>query len=117
MSTRHARPAPKAISELSSGLDVRLACRSGAFGGPTAGLAPGYVQGNLAILPRDWADEFLRFCNANPKPCPVLAVSETGNPSLTALADDLDIRTDLPRYRVWRNGEIVDEPQDVRAVW
>jgi uncharacterized protein YcsI (UPF0317 family) len=102
---------------LPSGLAARLACRSGAFDGPTAGLAPGYVQGNLAILPRDWADEFLRFCNANPKPCPVLAVSEAGDPALPALAADLDIRTDLPRYRVWRNGEIIDEPQDIGAVW
>ena len=117
MSTRQARLAPKAISELLSGLDVRLACRRGDFNGPTAGVAPGYVQGNLAILPRDWADEFLRFCNANPKPCPVLAVSETGSPLLPALAADLDIRTDLPRYRVWRDGEIADEPQDVRSVW
>jgi len=104
-------------SGLRTGLEARLACRTGAFDGPTAGVAPGYVQGNLAILPRDWADEFLRFCNANPKPCPVLAVSEPGNPALPTLAADLDIRTDLPRYRVWRDGEIASEPQDVRSVW
>jgi uncharacterized protein YcsI (UPF0317 family) len=102
---------------LRTGLEARLACRTGAFDGPTAGVAPGYVQGNLAILPRDWADEFLRFCNANPKPCPVLAVSEPGNPALPTLAADLDIRTDLPRYRVWRDGEIANEPQDVCSVW
>ncbi len=59
-----------------TGIAVRLQCRSGAFDGPTAGLAPGYVQGNLAILPRDWAEEFLRFCQANPKPCPLLGVSD-----------------------------------------
>jgi uncharacterized protein YcsI (UPF0317 family) len=109
--------AANAGHRLVSGLDVRLACRRGAFDGPTAGLAPGYVQGNLAILPRDWADEFLRFCNANPKPCPVLSVSEPGDPALPVLAADLDIRTDLPRYRVWQNGEVVSEPQDVRSVW
>ncbi|HML12380.1 MAG TPA: hypothetical protein VK456_03690, partial [Xanthobacteraceae bacterium] len=56
--------------EKTTGLAVRLAARAGALDRPTAGLAPGFVQGNLAILPRDWADEFLRFCHANPKPCP-----------------------------------------------
>jgi uncharacterized protein YcsI (UPF0317 family) len=110
-------PVASSGSVWTNGVDVRHACRAGIFDGATAGVAPGYVQGNLAILPRDWADEFLRFCNANPKPCPVLAVSEQGDPSLPSLGEDLDIRTDLPRYRVWRDGEIVDEPQDVRSVW
>ncbi len=85
--------------------------------GSTAGLAPGFVQGNLAVLPRDWADEFLRFCQANPKPCPVLGVSEPGSPHLPALAADLDIRTDLPRYRVWRDGDLIEEPRDLLALW
>jgi len=103
--------------EKTTGLAVRLAARAGALDRPTAGLAPGFVQGNLAILPRDWADEFLRFCHANPKPCPVLGVSEPGSPNVPALAADLDIRTDLPRYRVWRDGNLIDEPRDVLAVW
>jgi uncharacterized protein YcsI (UPF0317 family) len=98
-------------------LAVRLACRSGALDGLTAGLAPGYVQGNLAILPRDWAEDFLRFCQANPKPCPVLGVSDAGNPQVPVLGADLDIRTDLPRYRVWRDGVLADEPTDVRSIW
>jgi uncharacterized protein YcsI (UPF0317 family) len=102
---------------LQTGLDVRLACRSGGFDGPTTGLAPGYVQGNLAILPRDWAEEFLRFCIANPKPCPLLGISEPGDPRLATLGPDLDIRTDIGRYRVWRDGELAEEPEDVRAVW
>jgi len=102
---------------LATGHAVRLAARSGTLDGPTAGLAPGFVQGNLAILPRDWADEFLRFCQANPKPCPVLAVSEPGDPNIPALAADLDIRTDLPRYRVWRDGDLVDKPRDVLSLW
>ncbi len=75
------------------------------------------MQGNLAILPRDWADEFLRFCVANPKPCPLIGIAEPGDPRLPALAADLDIRTDLGRYRVWRNGELADEPADIRAAW
>lgn len=105
------------MSPLESGLEVRLTCRSGSYDGPTAGLAPGRVQGNLAILPRDWADDFLRFCQANPKPCPVLGVSEAGSPHIAALGANLDIRTDLPRYRVWREGELVDEPLDLKSVW
>jgi len=100
-----------------TGNDVRRMSRDGSLDAPTAGLAPGYVQGNLAILPRDWAEEFLRFCQQNPKPCPLLGVSEAGNPNIPALGEDLDIRTDIPRYRVWRNGELADEPRDVRSVW
>ncbi len=102
---------------LATGLDVRLAARSGALDGQTAGLAPGYVQGNLAILPRDWAEDFLRFCQANPKPCPVLGVSDAGDAAIPVLGADLDIRTDLPRYRVWRDGALVDEPRDISALW
>ncbi len=102
---------------LQTGRAVRLAARAGKFKGPTAGAAPGYVQGNLAILPESVAGEFLRFCHLNPKPCPLLAASAPGNFRLPTLADDLDLRTDLPRYRVFRHGELVDEPDDIRAHW
>jgi uncharacterized protein YcsI (UPF0317 family) len=102
---------------LETGLDVRLAARSGTLDAPTAGMAPGFVQGNLAILPREHAEDFLRFCHANPKPCPLLGVSEAGNPAIPALGSDLDIRTDIPRYRVWRDGELIDEPRDIKSVW
>ena len=105
------------VTSLRTGLEVRLSCRSGALDGATSGLAPGFVQGNLAILPRDWADDFLRFCQANPKPCPVIGVCDAGSPHVAALGADLDIRTDLPRYRVWRDGALVDEPRDLHAVW
>ena len=100
-----------------TGLDVRMACRSGGFTGHTTGLAHGFVQGNLAILPRDWAEDFLRYCTANPKACPVLGVSDPGSPHIAALGADLDIRTDLPRYRVWRDGEVVEKPTDIMAHW
>src|SRR5438874_10473824 len=110
-----------AVSEkpmpLATGLDVRLASRSGALDVPTAGLAPGFVQGNLAILPHEYAEDFLRFCHANPKPCPLLGVSEAGDPAIAALGSDLDIRTDIPRYRVWRDGELIDEPRDIKSEW
>jgi len=100
-----------------TGRDARLAIRSGQFSGQTAGVAPGYVQGNLAILPESLASDFLRFCQLNPKPCPLLAASNPGDFRLPTLADDLDIRTDISRYRVFRRGEVVDEPTDVRRHW
>jgi uncharacterized protein YcsI (UPF0317 family) len=100
-----------------TGRDARLAARGGEFKGQTAGVAPGYVQGNLAILPGSLAGDFLRFCQLNPKPCPLLAASAPGDYRLPTLAEDLDIRTDLPRYRVFRNGEVIDEPTDIRAYW
>ena len=96
---------------------ARLQARSGAFTGPTANLAPGHVQANLAILPRELANDFLLFCQRNPKPCPLVGVSEAGNPRLPSIGEDLDIRSDVPRYRVWRDGEVVEECTDVSHVW
>jgi len=96
---------------------ARLAIRAGEHRGPTAGLAPGFVQGNLAILPKLLAADFLRFCQLNPKSCPLIGMSAPGDPRVPVLGEDLDIRTDLPRYRVWRNGELTAEPQDLRDVW
>jgi uncharacterized protein YcsI (UPF0317 family) len=95
--------------------DVRTACRDGAAV-PTSGLAPGYTQANLVVLPRDWAYDFLLFAQRNPQPVPLLDVTDAGSPR-TVLAPDADLRTDLPRYRVWRDGELVDEPTDVTALW
>ena len=110
-------PTSSSNQPLDTGLAVRLACRRGMVRANTAGLARGYVQGNLAILPKALADEFLRFCQRNPKPCPVIGMSEPGDPAIPALAADLDIRTDLPRYRVWKSGELVDEPTDISRWW
>ncbi len=101
----------------SLGRAERLRIRSGTFTGPTSGVAPGNVQANLVILPRALANDFLRFAQANPKPCPVLAVSEPGEPTFPTLGREIDIRTDLPRYRVWKYGELVEEPTDIRDVW
>jgi uncharacterized protein YcsI (UPF0317 family) len=100
-----------------TGLDARLLSRQGGYVGPTTGLAPGYVQGNLAIMPADVASEFLRFCHLNPKPCPVIGLGEPGDPHLPQLAADLDIRTDLPRYRIWKDGVCIEEPTDIRSWW
>jgi uncharacterized protein YcsI (UPF0317 family) len=108
-----------AVSDVrgNAGQRERLRIRTGSFTGPTSGLAPGNVQANLVILPKELAHDFLRFAQANPKPCPVLAVSEAGEPRFPTLGSELDIRTDLPRYRVWRDGELIAEPTDVRDIW
>jgi uncharacterized protein YcsI (UPF0317 family) len=95
---------------------ARLDCRNG-MASSTAGIANGYVQGNLAILPEKYASAFHRFCQLNPKPCPIIGMSDVGNPMIPSLGTDLDIRTDVPRYRVWRDGEVVEEPTDVMAHW
>lgn len=96
--------------------DARLAYRSGKVG-VTAGVAPGFVQGNLAILPEKLAASFHRFCQLNPKPCPIIGMSEVGDPRIPALGIDLDLRTDLPRYRIWRDGKLAEEPTDIMAHW
>jgi uncharacterized protein YcsI (UPF0317 family) len=96
---------------------ARRAVRSGEWTAHTSGLAEGHVQGNVVILPGALAHDFLRYCQRNPKPCPLLAVSEPGRPDLPALGAGIDIRTDVPRYRVWRDGSIVEEPTDIRHVW
>jgi uncharacterized protein YcsI (UPF0317 family) len=100
-----------------TGHDVRRAARAGTLTGPTSGLAPGYVQGNLTAVPTDVADAFARFCALNPKPCPLIAVTETGVPHVPVLGDDIDLRTDLPSYRVWRDGILAEELTDVTHRW
>jgi uncharacterized protein YcsI (UPF0317 family) len=100
-----------------TGEAARRAIRNREWTGPTSGIAPGYVQGNLAILPEKLASDFMRFCQLNPKPCPVLAAGAPGDPHLPSLGADLDIRTDLCRYKVFRNGQVIDEPTDIKKHW
>jgi uncharacterized protein YcsI (UPF0317 family) len=83
---------------------------------PTAGWADGYAQANLVVLPRDDAFDFMLFAQRNPKPCPILDVTDPGSPG-TSLAPGADLRTDLPAYRVWEHGECVAEPADVSGYW
>ena len=101
----------------SSPADLRAAIRAGQFSGHTSGLAQRHVQGNVVILPAAFASDFLRFCQRNPKPCPVLAVGEPGDFSLPTLGAHIDMRSDLPRYRVWQGGVLTSEPTDVRSLW
>jgi len=97
--------------------EVRRAIRARRHTGHTAGLAPGYVQGNVVILPREYAEEFRAFCERNPKPCPLLAMSKPGDPRLPELGEDLDIRTDVARYRVFQDGTLAEEVDDLRRHW
>ena len=116
------RPIKGPISGLMSAIDhrspesIRLRCRDGSFTGQTAGVAPGRVQANLMIVPRDVAFDFLLFCQRNPKPCPLVEVLEAGRTE-SLLAPGSDLRTDLPGYRVWRDGVLADEPDDLVDLW
>jgi uncharacterized protein YcsI (UPF0317 family) len=96
---------------------LRAEIRAGRHATVTTGLAPGHVQANLAILPADWADEFAAFCAANPKPCPLIACSEPGDPALPGLGTGIDVRRDLPRYRVFRDGVLASEETDISHLW
>ncbi len=100
-----------------TGKEVRQLCRIGQLTAPTPGLASGYTQANLVILPASVGFDFLLFCHRNPKPCPLLDVTEVGNPEARYVAPTSDLRTDLPRYRVWRHGEMVEEVTDVKHLW
>jgi len=96
---------------------LRAAIRAGKFRAHTSGQCPGYAQANLAVLPKDYASEFLRYCQLNPKPCPVLGVSDPGDGRIPAIGADLDIRTDIGGYFVFKDGEKVEEVADLKSVW
>jgi uncharacterized protein YcsI (UPF0317 family) len=100
-----------------TGADVRRLARAGKLTGPTPGLAPGFVQANLVVVPQELAFDFLLFCQRNPKPCPLLDVTEPGSAEPRAVAPGADLRTDLPRYRIYRDGELVEEPADLHGWW
>ena len=101
-----------------SPLELRKQIRSGEFTGNTSGYSQGYVQGNLCILPADWANDFLQFCQLNPKPCPLIGLaSKPGDFNIAKLGTDLDIRTDIPSYRIFKDGEFQQEVNDISDYW
>jgi uncharacterized protein YcsI (UPF0317 family) len=97
--------------------EFRRAVRHRDFRGPTAGHCGDYAQANLAILPAAYAHDFLRFCHANPKPCPLLGVGEPGDFRVPVLGRDIDIRTDVPAYNVYRDGELSECVESIEAHW
>ena len=104
--------------DLTRASELRRAIRAGQHTGPTAGLAPGFVQANVVILPLSVAAEFADFCRLNSRPCPLIEQTEPGDPEPKRSAPGADLRTDVPRYRVFRHG-VSDalEPTDVRSLW
>jgi len=97
--------------------EARLAMRRGEWRGPTVGKVPGYVQCNLVVLARAHACDFLLYCQRNPRPCPLLEVTDPGNPEPSRSAPGADLRTDLPRYAVYRDGVRGEDVTDIRALW
>lgn len=117
-------PIPPAAAPLARGdlanakpVEVRHAVRSERWTGATVGMARGYIQANLAILPQRHAFDFLRFCLYNPKPCPLIEVLDAGDPRPRSCAADADVRTDLSRYRVFRDGKLVEEVPNLLRHW
>ena len=98
-------------------LAVRQKIRTGEITGQTSGMCLGYAQANLAVLPKDLAYDFLLFTQRNPKPCPILEVSDVGDPCLHKIAKDCNIATDIPKYRVYEKGVMVGEYTDVTKFW
>ena len=94
-------------------IDVRHLIRKGEITVPTSGMCAGYAQANLAIMPKDIAYDFLLFTQRNPKPCPILEVTDAGEKYLKDIAEDCNIFTDFPKYRIYKKGELVDECTDV----
>src|SRR6266849_3567135 len=97
--------------------EIRADIRSQKITGITAGMGENYVQANLAVLPRDCAYDFLLFCQRNPRPCPLIEVTDVGSPEPVGVAPGADLRTDIPRYRIYKDGALAEEVTDVRPHW
>lgn len=97
--------------------DVRRLIREGGWRKPTSGLSNGYTQANLVILPEKYAYDFLLFCQRNPRPCPLLEVLDSGDPIVKLMADQADIRTEIPKYRIYQRGILTEEVADIKAFW
>ena len=100
-----------------SSQELRRLVRATQYAGHTAGLAPGRLQANIIILPELHALDFMRYCQRNPKPCPLVGVSETGDPIMHTLGDDIDIRTDVPSYNIYTQGKLSKSCDDIKALW
>src|SRR5207248_6162706 len=97
--------------------EIRQDIRRGKLTGITAGLGQNFVQANLAVLPRDSAYDFLLFCQRNPRPCPLLEVTDVGSAEPVGVAPGADLRTDIPKYRIYKDGVLTDEVTDATPYW
>ena len=102
---------------IGTGREVRHLSRTGEFAAQTAGQAPNHLQANIVILPASHAGDFLQFCLNNPKPCPLIGVSKPGETGIPSLARDMDIRSDVPRYSMFRNGTHCEDVDDLTPFW
>ncbi len=102
---------------IESGAKLRGLIRNGEFKGHTSGYAKGFVQANLVILQKDWAFDFLLFAQRNPKPCPIIEVGDIGGFLTKYIADGGDVRTDIPKYRIYKNGALTDEIDTIKDLW
>ncbi|MFZ6049975.1 putative hydro-lyase [Pseudomonas sp. CR3202] len=109
-------PDLKQLAQLSP-RELRRLIRRGDYSGHTSGLGQRHLQANIVILQKSWADEFLRFCVLNPRSCPLLDVTEPGSPCFEKLGVDVDVRSDVPRYRVHRRGRDFEEVTDIGELW
>jgi uncharacterized protein YcsI (UPF0317 family) len=107
----------KSDIDRSPAASFRSLCRSGKFGGQTSGSVPGFVQANFVAVHQEHAFNFLRFCLLNPRACPLLDVTAPGDSVPNTLAPGADVRSDLPKYLVWKDGEVVEERSDVADMW
>jgi uncharacterized protein YcsI (UPF0317 family) len=115
--TTDGRPALARDIDFSDPSRVRLAIRSGTYTGYTNGIADGFVQGNLVIVPAEFAPSLKAYCERNPRPCPMLGTSEPGVPHIPGLAADMDLRTDVGEYRIFRDGEAIGVETDITRLW
>ena len=97
--------------------EVRTEIRAGRYTAHTAGLGRGSLQANLVIMPEEFAFDFMRYCQRNPKPCPITGVSDTGNPMMFTMGNDIDIRTDVPAYNIYRNGRLDISVNNIAEIW
>lgn len=97
--------------------EIRQLIRNGEWHKPTSSLANGFIQANLAVLPKEMAFEFLLFCQRNPKSCPLIDVTEPGSFTPELSAPTADLRTDLPKYRIYRDGILTEERDQITDLW
>lgn len=97
--------------------EIRNLIRAQKITGQTSGMCAGYAQANLCILPKDLAFDFLLFCTRNPRPCPLLEVGNAGSRLIREMAENADVATDFPKYRIWKNGVLTQEVHDISDLW